>query len=89
MNDEGFAIDSNDQQSYFDYNKIEPRLIPAITMVYRRSVQPPLNLWDAVSECARHNRGLALLSFGAIPMNMHFQTLVELKGGTPIVVLLW
>ena len=29
----------------------------------------------------------ALFTLGAVAMNMHFQTLVELKGGAPVVVL--
>ena len=31
--------------------------------------------------------GSALFTFGAVVMNFHFQTLVELKGGVPVVVL--
>lgn len=37
--------------------------------------------------CSQHNSASGLLTFGAVAMNMHFQTLVELKGGAPIVVL--
>lgn len=37
--------------------------------------------------CAQHNSEAVLFTFGAIAMNVHFQTLVEFKGGVPIVVL--
>lgn len=87
INDEGIAIDSDDHLSYFDYGKIEPRLIPVISTPYRRSLQSLINLWQAVNECSQHNRGSALFTFGAVAMNLHFQTLVELKGGAPVVVL--
>lgn len=87
LNDEGIVIDSDDQRSYFDHHRIEPRLIPAIRTPYRRSLQPIINLWGALHECAQHNSVSALFTLGAVAMNMHFQTLVELKGGAPIVVL--
>ena len=58
-----------------------------INTPYRRSLQPLINLWDALNECAQHSRGSALFTLGAVAMNMHFQTLVELKGGAPVVVL--
>ena len=85
INDEEIAIDSDDHLSYFDYGKIEPRLIPVISTPYGRSLQSLINLWEA--ECSQHNSGSALFTFGAVAMNMHFQTLVELKGGAPVVVL--
>ena len=87
LNDEGFAIDSDDQRSYFDNHQIEARLIPAIRTPYRRSVQPIINLWAALRESAQHNGVSALFTLGAVAMNMHFHTLVELKGGAPVVVL--
>ena len=87
LNDEGCVIDSDDQHSYFDQQKIEPRLIPAINTPYRRSVRPLVNLWEAMDICSQHNSGAALFTFGAVAMNLHFQTLVELKGGAPVVVL--
>lgn len=44
-------------------------------------------LWNAVEICAQHNNDVALFTVGAVAMNMHFQTLVDLKGGSPVVVL--
>ena len=41
----------------------------------------------ALKVCTQHNNSSALFTLGAVSMNMHFQTLVELKNGTPIVVL--
>ena len=35
----------------------------------------------------RHNSGAALFTYGAVAINLHFQTLVELKGGAHVVVL--
>ena len=59
LNDEGYTINSDDQRSYFDHNKIEPRLIPTIRTPYRRSLQLIVNLWNALSERAQHNSGLS------------------------------
>ena len=80
-------IDSDDHRTYFDYRSIEPRLIPVISTPFRSSLQPLVNLWEAVKSYSQHNSGSALLTFGAVAMNLHFQTLVELKGGAPVVVL--
>lgn len=44
-------------------------------------------VWRAIEICSQHNSGATLFTFGAVAMNMHFQTLVELKGGAPVVVL--
>lgn len=60
-NDEGFAIDSDDHRSYFDYGKIEPRLIPVIRTPYRRSLQSLVNLWEAVNGFSQHNNGVVVL----------------------------
>ena len=87
MNEDGIAIDSDDHKSYFSYKVIEPRLIPVINTPYQRSIDYLINLWKAVEICSQHNGASALLTFGAVAMNMHFQTLVELKGGAPVVVL--
>ena len=54
---------------------------------YRPSLDGLMNLWKAIETCAQHNSGAALFTFGAVAMNMHFQTLVEFKGGAPVVVL--
>ena len=35
----------------------------------------------------KHNAPAALFTFGAVTMNMHFQTVVELKGSASVVVL--
>lgn len=87
VNDSGYIIDSDDQRTYFDHQQIEPRLIPAISTPYHRSLQPLVSLWEALECCSQHNSGAALFTFGAVAMNLHFQTLVELKGGAPVVVL--
>ena len=36
---------------------------------------------------AQHNSVSALCTFGTLAMKLHFQSLVELKGGAPVVVL--
>ena len=87
LNQNGYVIDSDDRRTYFDHQHIEPRLIPTITTPFRHSLQPLINLWEAVEECSQHNSSSALFTFGAVAMNAHFQTLVELKGGAPVVVL--
>lgn len=87
MDEDGYTIDSDSQKTYFDHQRIEPRIIPIIPKPYRRSKQPLMKLWDSVEICTQHNRGSALFTFGAVAMNLHFQTVVDLKGGAPIVVL--
>lgn len=81
------AIESSDQCIYFDEKHIEPILIPDIWHPYEHSLTPLVRLWNAVKICSQHNDGAAIFTFGAIAMNLHFQTIVELKGGAPIVVL--
>ena len=44
-------------------------------------------LWEAIEVASQHNAAAALFIFGAVAMSFHFQTLVELKWGVPIVVL--
>jgi hypothetical protein len=87
IDEEGLPIDSDNHNMFFDKQHIEARLIPVIAMPYHCILQPLINLWNAIEICSQHNSGAALLTFGAVAMNMHFQTLVELKGGAPIVVL--
>ena len=58
-----------------------------IHMPYSRSLQSLKDLWLALKCCTQHNMEPALFTLGAVAMNMHFQTLVELKGGAPVVVL--
>ena len=65
INDEGYAIDSDDQLSYFDYGKIEPRLIAVISTPYRQPLQSLVNLWEAVNECSQHNSSSVLFTFAA------------------------
>jgi len=45
------------------------------------------DLWLVLKCCAQHNIESALFRIGAVAMNKHFQILVELKGGAPVVVL--
>lgn len=45
------------------------------------------DLWLTLKCCAQHNKDPTLFTLGAVAMNIHFQTLVELKGGAPVVVL--
>ena len=80
MNEDEIAIDSDDHKSYFSYKVIEPLLIPVINTPYQCFIDYLINLWKAVEICSQHNGASALLTFGAVAMNMHFQTLVELKG---------
>lgn len=87
LNEEGYEIDQDQRRSYFHVTQIEPRLMPSIQTPYVRSCTGILNLWGAIETAAQHNRGSALFTFGAVAMNLHFQTLVELKGGAPVVVL--
>ena len=60
-----------------------------INTPFHAGIDGLINLWRAVEICAQHNSGAALFTFGAVAvaMNMHFQTLVEYKGGAPVVVL--
>lgn len=81
MDDEGHAIDTDKYNIYFNQNQIEAKLLPAIILPFQSSIQPLIDLWKAVEICSRHNSGVALFTFGAVAMNMHFQILVELKGG--------
>jgi len=87
INEDGDVIDSDSHKIYFDQQNIEPRLLPAVPTPYHRSLKPLKELWLALKCCAQHNMEPALLTLGAVAMNMHFQTLVELKGGAPVVVL--
>jgi len=87
MDENGEVIDSDEHRTFFDYQRIEPRLIPVISTPFRSSKRPLKRLWRAVETCAQHNGTSALFTFGAVAMNLHFQSLVELKGGAPVVVL--
>ena len=80
-------IDTDRHKIYFDQHNIEPRLLPVIHMPYSRSLQSLKDLWLALKCCTQHNMEPALFTLGAVAMNMHFQTLVKLKGGAPVVVL--
>ena len=61
--------------------------MPCITAQFRRSLQPLKNLWSAVETRSKHNSMSAMFTFGAVAMNLHFQTLVDLKGEAPVVVI--
>ena len=87
MDEEGDIINSGDHQIYLDNKQIEPRLQPILNSPYIPSKDGLVNLWNSVEICAQHNSDAALFTFGAVAMNMHFQTLVDLKGGSPVVVL--
>ena len=87
MNEDGQVIDSDHQQIYCDQQHIEPRLIPIIYKPFQPSLSALVHLWNAVEVIAQHNHGPALFTFGAVAMNMHFATVVKLKGGAPVVVL--
>ena len=67
--------------------QIEPRLLPSIQTPYECSCTGILNLWGAIETASQHNQGSVLFTFGALVMNLHFQTMVELKGGAQVVVL--
>lgn len=87
LDENGLVIDSDDHLTYFDYQHIEPRLIPTLPTPFRPSKRPLRRLWRAVETCAQHNSASTLFMFGAVAMNLHFQSLVELKGGALVVVL--
>ena len=87
LDENGIAIDNDQQRSNLNHHHIEPRLLPVINTPFRAGIDGLLNLWRAVEICAQHNSGAALFTFGAVAMNMRFQTLVEYKGGAPVVVL--
>ena len=87
LNEDGMQIDPDQRQSYFHVAQIERRLLPVIPTPYNPSPDGLVNLWRAIEVATQHNAPAALFTFGAVAMNMHFQTLVELKGGAPVVVL--
>lgn len=87
LNEDGIELDPDNRHSYFDITQIEQRLLPQMPTPFRRSPQGLINLWQAIEVATQHNAPAALFTFGAVAMNMHFQTLVEMKGGSPIVVL--
>ena len=81
LNEDGCAIDPDSQKMYFDYKKIDPHLIPCTVAPYQCSLRPLVDLWRDVEVISQHNSAATLLTSGAIAMNLHFQALVELKGG--------
>ena len=84
MNEDGDVIESDRHRIYFDKQHIEPRLLPVNPIPFSPSLEALQDLWHALKCCAQHSKNSAL---GAVAMNMHFQTLVELKGGAPVIVL--
>ena len=81
------VTNAGEHRIYLDKQHIEPRLLPIINSPFRPLLQGLTLLWDAVEICSQHNSDAALFTFGAVAMNLHFQTLVDLKGGAPVVVL--
>ena len=57
-----------------------PLLLPVINLPFRPSLQGLTLLWNVVEIWSQHNSNAALLTFGAVAMNLYFQTLVDLKG---------
>ena len=82
LNDEGKVIDTDDHNTYFD-----SKHKPVVYTPFSPSLQTLVDLFQAIEICTQHNRDCALLTFGAVAMNSHHQTIVEEKGGAPIVVL--
>lgn len=80
-------MDTDSRQMYFHVAQVEPRLLPLISAPYQHSLEGLTNLWVAIETAAQHNAPAALFTFGAVAMNLHFQTVVELKGGAPVVML--
>jgi len=87
MDEEGFVISSDNHRIFLDKQQLEPRLLPILSSPFIPSNDGLINLWNAIEICAQHNSDAALFTFGAVAMNLHFQTLVDLKGGSPVVVL--
>lgn len=48
MDENGVVIDSDEHRTFFDYQHIEPRLIPAISAPFRPSKRPLKRLWRAL-----------------------------------------
>jgi len=65
----GVVIDSDEHHSFFDYQPIEPRLIPVISTPFRFSKQPFKRLWRVVEKFAQHNGVSTLFTFETVAMN--------------------
>ena len=87
LNEDGTLVEPDSKQLYLHLAQIEPRLLPAIPMPYNQSLDSFIDLWKAIEVATQHNALSALFTFGAVAMNLHFQTIVELKGGAPVVIL--
>ena len=87
MDEDGDIINLENHRIYLDRHQLEPCLLPRLNSPYASSNQGLLNLWNAIEVCSQHNSDAALFTFGAVAMNLHFQALVTLKGGAPVVVL--
>ena len=79
INEHGEVIDSEEQRTYIDYKSIGPKLIPAIPKPYSRTLVLLCQLWEAIKTSSQHNSGAALFTFGAMAMNLHFQSVVNEK----------
>lgn len=63
-----------------DRKEIEPCLQPILNSPYIPLQGGLVNLWYAIEIYAQYNSDATLFTFGAVAMNIHFQTLVNLKG---------
>jgi len=77
MREDGTVIHSGEHAIFLDKQNIEPRLLPLINTPFVSSKDPLINLWKAIEICSQHNSDAALFTFGAVAMNMHFQTLID------------
>ena len=80
MKEDGTIIKAGKHRIYLDKQHIEPHLLPVINSPFCPSLQGLTSLWNAVEICYQHNNDAALFTFGAVTMNLHFQSLVDLKG---------
>ena len=80
MKEDGTIINAGEHRIYLDKQHIEPRLLPVINSPFHLSLQGFTSLWNAVEIRSQHNSDAAFFTFGAIAMNVHFHSLVDLKG---------
>ena len=80
MKEDGTIIHAGEHRIYLERQHVEPLLLPVINMPFQPSLQGLTLLWNVVETCSQHNSNAALLTFGAVAMNLYFQTLVDLKG---------
>ena len=80
MKEYGTIIHAGECRIYSDKQHVEPLPLPVINLPFLPSLQGLILLWNAVEICSQHNSNAALLTFGAVAMNLYFQALVDLKG---------